>query len=235
MPQTSHKRRLRPWSLQARFDVSTFVHVLRCGLLFVSAISTAATDPCCQSLAAAQARFGKSPAGLRHDAATASFAVRGERERERLILNFRSVPDGGAQGRRSRIGGGHGRRQRRSSPAEAGTGCDPGRPARRRRRRDQFWERGGDRMRLGVPLYVSPRFRTDLSTRAQSFPSGALPILRLADVPAMAGALFSCILARSCAAQCDGRIALDPTQPIEHEALIAEAEAPELLRRTGWI
>ena len=45
------------WSLQARSDVPTFVDALRGGALFSSAISTAMTDPCCQSLAAAQARF----------------------------------------------------------------------------------------------------------------------------------------------------------------------------------
>src|SRR5882757_8960919 len=65
MPATSQKRRLRRWSLHARFDVPTCVHVLRCGALLISAISRAIADPCCQSLAAAQARFPDSQAGLR--------------------------------------------------------------------------------------------------------------------------------------------------------------------------
>jgi len=34
MPASSQKRRSRRWSLQAGFDVPTFVHVLRYGVLF---------------------------------------------------------------------------------------------------------------------------------------------------------------------------------------------------------
>jgi len=49
-------------SLQARIDVPTFVHVLHYGVLFYSGKLTAMANPCCQSLAAAQARFPESKA-----------------------------------------------------------------------------------------------------------------------------------------------------------------------------
>src|SRR6267142_2122630 len=75
MPASSQKRRSRRWSLQAAFDVPTFVHVLRYGVLFYTGRLTAMADPCCQSLAAAQARFPESQGGWRGDGALTSLTA----------------------------------------------------------------------------------------------------------------------------------------------------------------
>src|ERR1700677_4089503 len=68
-------------------------------------------------------------------------------------------------------------------------------------------------MRVGVSLYVSPRFRADPAIRAEPRTAGALPDIRSAGLSAVAGALLPCLLAGSGAAQRDGRTALDPAQP----------------------
>jgi hypothetical protein len=46
----------------------------------ISAIATAMADPCCQSLAGAQARFPESHAGLRAVAAIINFGADSERK-----------------------------------------------------------------------------------------------------------------------------------------------------------
>jgi hypothetical protein len=73
MPATSQKRRLRRWSLQARFDVPTFVHVLRCGALFISAISRVWPIHVARVWPPRKRDFRKSQAGLRDDDAITSF------------------------------------------------------------------------------------------------------------------------------------------------------------------
>src|SRR5260370_15142123 len=144
------------------------------------------------------------------------------------------APDGGIQGRRSHIGCGHGRRRCCPAPAKAGAGCDPGRQAPTRRRRDQLWQRRSDRMRVGLPVYVPPGFRTNPPIRTKPQSPGALPDLRPADVSAMAGALFSSLIAKRTLHSAMAELPLIRRSLIEHEALMAEAKVPELLRRTGW-
>ena len=99
-----------------------------------------------------------------------------------------------------------------------------------------FGNAGHDRMRLRLPLHVPPRLRRDPALCAEPLAAGALsasPICRpfchgwsryyLASSPqrALQSAMAELPLIRR--------------SLIEHEALIAEAGVPELLRRTGWI
>jgi len=90
-------------------------------------------------------------------------------------------------------------------------------------------------MRLGFSVYVSPRFRTassicdDAAAQARYQFSDLLTVLPwlvryfIASSPerALHSAMPNCPSI--------------PAQLIEHEALIAEAQVPELLRRTGWL
>ena len=105
-----------------------------------------------------------------------------------------------------------------------------------RRRRDQPWQWRTDRMRLGLSLYVSAGFRTDPAIRDEPRAAGALSVS--ADLPAFLPWLVRYFLASSPERALHSAMAELPLirrSLIEHEALIAEAEVPELLRRTGWI
>ena len=200
------------WSLRARFDVPTFVRVLRCGALFIAAIMAAMTIKihCCQSLAAAQARFPRIRP-VCAATAIASFTCK-QREQERNI-QLSECRDGGIQGRCCRAGCGHGRRRRGPAPAAAGARCHPGRPARTCRRRNQFRQCGNDRVRLGVSLHVSAGSRTDPPPRPEPGAAGALQLRRSAELPAVAGALLSRLHAGPGASRCAGGDAADPPQP----------------------
>ena len=134
------------------------------------------------------------------------------------------------------LGCGHGRRRRRPAPAKAGPGRGPDRPARARRRGDQLRQRRTDRMRVGVSLHVSP------GSSARSCDTRPIARRRCAisfsDLPAFLPWLVRYFLASSPERALHSAMAELPLiqrSLIEHEALIAEANVPELLRRTGWI
>ena len=104
-----------------------------------------------------------------------------------------------------------------------------------RRRRDQFWQCRTDRMRVGFPLYVSPRFRPDLAYAINRAPQVRY---QLSDLPVFLPWLARYFLASSPERALHSAMAELPLirrSLIEHEALIAEAGVPELLRRTGWL
>ena len=130
----------------------------------------------------------------------------------------------------SGIGRGHGRCRRCVAPAAARADCDPGRPARTRRRRDQLWQRRTDRVRLGFSLSVSPRFRAALSVRDQSRAAGTLSIPGLAGLPAVRLARYFLAFRRDRALHSAmAELPLIQRSLIEHEALVAEAGVPGLL------
>src|SRR5260370_8165618 len=68
-------------------------------------------------------------------------------------------------------------------------------------------------MRLGLPLHVSAEYRRDPPIRCQPRAASALPVLRSAGVPAMAGALLPGLRAGPGVSRCDGGHAADPPQP----------------------
>jgi len=84
--------------------------------------------------------------------------------------------------------------------------------------------------------YMFPRnFGQILSICDESLTANALQPFRFAEFSAVAIALLPGLLAGSCAAQRDGRIAPDPAQPGRAWGADREAAVPELLRRSGWI
>ena len=123
----------------------------------------------------------------------------------------------------------------RLAPAAAGTGRHPGRQARTRRRRDQFRQCRTDRMRVGLSLHVSAGFRTDPAIRDEPRAAGALPVLRPADFLPWLVRYFLASSPERALHSAMAELPLIRRSLIEHEALIAEAGVPELLRRTGWI
>jgi len=89
-------------------------------------------------------------------------------------------------------------------------------------------------MRLGLPLYVSPDFTQILQYAMNSAPQCAINS-RPAEFSAVAGALLLASSPDRALHSAMAELPLIRRSLIEHEALIAEAEVPELLRRTGWI
>ena len=89
-------------------------------------------------------------------------------------------------------------------------------------------------MRLGLPLHFSagpgnPALRVNRAPQVR---------YSLADLPAFLPWLVRYYLASAPDRALRGAMAVLPLirqQPVEHEALIAEAGVPELLRRNGWI
>ena len=90
-------------------------------------------------------------------------------------------------------------------------------------------------MRLGFPLYVSPGFGQILRYAINRAPQVRY---RFSDLPTFLPWLVRYFLASSPERALHSAMAELPLirrSLIEHEALIAEAGVPELLRRTGWI
>jgi D-amino-acid dehydrogenase len=145
------------------------------------------------------------------------------------------VPDGGTEGRRSRIGRRHGRRQRGLAPAQRG--------------RDVVLvdkhERAGEETSFGnsgliesasVFPYMFPR---DFAQIFQYAINNAPQVrYQFSDLPVLLPWLVRYFLASSPDRALHSAMAELPLiqrSLIEHEALIAEAKVPDLLRRTGWI
>src|SRR5215208_3817868 len=90
-------------------------------------------------------------------------------------------------------------------------------------------------MRFGLPIHVSQGFRTDPAIRDEWLAAGALPVVRSAGFLPWLVRYFLASSPDRALHSAMAELPLIRRSLIEHEALIAEAEAPHLLRRTGWI
>ena len=105
----------------------------------------------------------------------------------------------------------------------------------RGRRGDELRQCRDHRMRLGLPLHVSARPVQILRYATNRAPEARYS---LADLPAFLPWLMRYYLASAPDRALRGAMAVLPLirqSLVEHEALVAEAGVPDLLRRTGWI